>query len=87
MRDSGEIGKFSAGQSLTTHEGGKNGCARGIPDQRCDLDQICGRDHEAILPPPRHSEQATLVRHAPNRCETTADNFFANIVARRRGKP
>ena len=85
-RDSGEIGKFGAGQSLTTHEGGQNGCARGIPDERCDLDQICGRDHEGTLPPSRHSQQATSVRHAPNRCETTADNFAANIIAPGRGQ-
>jgi hypothetical protein len=44
-RDSGEISKFAAGQSLAPHQGSQNGRARGIPDKRRNLDQICGRDH------------------------------------------
>src|SRR5262249_51684974 len=44
-RDSGEISEFAASQSLTTHEGSQDGRARGIPDERGDLDQVCGRDH------------------------------------------
>src|SRR5262249_46758668 len=50
-RDSGEISKFAAGQSLTTHQGSQNGRARRIPDERGDLDQICGRDHGGFYRP------------------------------------
>src|SRR5262249_50506600 len=47
-RDSGEIGEFASSQSLTTHQSGQNGRAGGIPDERGDLDQICGSDHGGL---------------------------------------
>src|SRR5262249_7383723 len=50
-RDSGEISEFASGQGLTTHQGGQNGRAGGIPDERGDLDQICGRDHGGLYRP------------------------------------
>src|SRR5262245_42548203 len=50
-RDSGEISEFAASQSLTTHEGSQDGRARGIPDERGDLDQVCGRDHGGVYRP------------------------------------
>ena len=48
-RDAGEKSELAAGQRLPAHQGGEDGGARGIPDERRNLDQICGRDHEFDL--------------------------------------
>src|SRR5262249_33689369 len=50
-RDSGEISEFAAGQSLTTHQGGQNGRARGIPDERGAPAQIWARDKGGLSRP------------------------------------
>src|SRR5262249_58407823 len=50
-RDWGEISEFAASQSLTTHEGSQDGRARGIPDERGDLAQVCGRAHGGVYRP------------------------------------
>ncbi len=41
------------------------------PDERRDLDQICGRHHGETLPPGASARQATTVRPAPKQWRTT----------------
>jgi len=79
-RDPGEIGKLAAGQGLPTHQGGKDGCARGIADERRNLDQICRRDHARILPLGPEAKQETRLRRAPNRSLATAGGLAAKVT-------
>ena len=73
-RDAGEISKFAAGQRLTAHQGGQNGRARGIPDERGDLDQICSRDHGGLYRPvvPLSKQRRFGARRTNGKRQTTA---------------
>ena len=86
-RDPGEIGKLAAGQGLPTHQGGKDGCARGIADERRNLDQICRRDHARILPLGPEAKQETRLRRAPNRSLATVGGLAAKVTPHQRGSP
>ena len=41
----GEICQLATGQGLAAHQCGKNGGTRSIPDERGNLDHVCGGDH------------------------------------------
>jgi hypothetical protein len=46
--DAGEKRELAAGQRLSAHQGSQYRRARGVPDERRDLDQICGGNHGGL---------------------------------------
>src|SRR5436190_7023828 len=75
--DIGAISKFSGGQGLAAHEGGKHSRPCGITDQRGNFDQIC--IHRAILSPGPQARQPVTVRHRPKRSRATTANCAAKM--------
>src|SRR5262249_29100912 len=45
-RDAREECELASGQGLTAHERGQHRGTCGVSDERCNLDHICGRDHD-----------------------------------------